>query len=134
MKKNGRDLLYFLTREAATGDSAKIRDADIVSSMWTSDPNFKTSRGIGPGSWLHNAVALYGKPLISFDPHEESGIFPAYSNKLWFEPEAPRDPNSDVRVAGIYTAQELKTLGGTTNRFKKGTRIISIGCSEKTYF
>ena len=134
LKKNGQDLLYFWTREAGKGDSSKLRDADIVSSMWTSDPHFKTSRGIGPGSWLHNAVAVYGTPRISFDPHNESGIFPAYSDKLWFEPEAPRDPKTDVRVAGIYTAQELKGLSGTTTKFKRGTRITSIGCSEKTYF
>lgn len=134
LKKNNRDLIYFVTRESATGDSGKIRYDDTVSSMWTSEPNFRTSKGIGPGSWLHNAVAVYGKPLIAFSPHDESGIFPAYSNKLWFEPEAPRDPNSDYRVAGIYTAKELKELGGTTTRFKRGTRIIALGCSEKTYF
>ena len=133
LKKNGRDLIYFVTRESATGDSGKIRYDDTVISMWTSDPHFKTSRGIGPGSWLHNAVAVYGKPKISFNPHEESGIFPAYSDKLWFEPEAPQDPNSEVRVAGIYTAQELENLDGTTTRFKRGTRITSIGCWEKYY-
>ena len=130
LKKNDRDLIYFVTRESATGDSGEIRYDDTVTSMWTSEPNFKTSRGIGPGSWLHNAVALYGTPRISFNPHEETGIFPAYSNKLWFEPEAPADPSSDVRVAGIYTAQELKQLGGTTTRFKNGTRIVSMGCTE----
>ena len=134
LKKNGQDLIYFVTRESATGDSGVIRYDDTVSSMWTSDPHFKTSRGIGPGSWLHNAVAAYGEPLIAFSPHEESGIFPAYSNKLWFEPEAPQDPGSDYKLAGIYTAKELKELDGTTTRFKKGTRITSIGCSEKTYF
>ncbi len=134
LKKNGQDLIYFSTREAAKGYSSKIRYADIVSSMWTRDPHFKTARGIGPGSWLHNAVALYGRPLLAFSPHEESGIFPKYSDKLWFEPQAPRAPNSDYKLAGIYTAQELKTVGGTTTRFKRGTRIISIGCSEKTYY
>ena len=133
LKKNGRDLIYFVTRESATGDSGVIRTDDTVISMWTSDPHFKTSKGIGPGSWLHNAVAVYGKPKISFTPHDESGIFPAYSNKLWFEPEAPKDPNSDYRVAGIYTAQQLEALGGTTTRFKRGTRIVSMGCSEKYY-
>lgn len=134
LKKNGRDLIYFVTRESATGDSGKIRYDDTVSSMWTSDPLFKTSKSIGPGSWLHNAVAIYGQPKISFSPHDESGIFPAYSDKLWFEPEAPQDPNSDYRVAGVYTPQQLRAGGGTTTRFKKGARITSVGCSEKTYF
>ncbi len=135
LKKNGRDLIYFATRQSASMKyDGKMRSSDIVTSMWTSDPQFKTSRGIGPGSWLHNAVAVYGAPRISFNPHDESGIFPAYSDKLWFEPKAPRDPKSDVRVAGIYNAQELKGLGGTTTRFKRGARITSIGCSEKTNF
>ena len=134
LKKNGRDLLHFNTRRAmSTKYDGKMRDADIVTALWTSEPNFKTSKGIGPGSWLHNAVAVYGTPRLSFSPHDETGIFPAYSNKLWFEPEAPTDPNSDYRVAGIYTAQELRELGGTTARFKRGTRIVSMGCSEKHY-
>lgn len=134
LKKNGRELLHFNTRRSMTTKyDGKMRDSDIVTALWTSEPNFKTSSGIGPGSWLHNAVAVYGTPRISFSPHEESGIFPAYSDKMWFEPEAPKDPNSDYRVAGIYTTQELKELGGTTTRFKRGTRITSMGCSEKYY-
>ena len=132
LKKNGHDLLYFNTRQSVSMKyDGKMRDADIVTAMWTSEPNFKTSRGIGPGSWLHNAVTIYGKPRLTFTSESETGIFPGYSDKLWFEPEAPRDPNSDYRVAGIYTAQELKELGGTTTRFKRGTRITSLGCSEK---
>lgn len=132
LKRNGRDFLYFLTREGAKGDSSLVRDADIVSSMETSDPNFRTSRGIGPGSWLHNAVAVHGEPRLSFNMHEESSIFPAYSNKLWFVLEGPRDSNLDRRVAGLYTDKELKRLNGTTTRFKRGTRIVSIGCRERS--
>ncbi len=134
LKKNGHDLIYFVTRESATGDSGVIRYDDTVSAMWTSDPHFKTAKGIGPGSWLHNAVAVYGQPKIALSTAEESGIFPSYSSKLWFEPTGTRDSSSGVRVGGIYTAQQLENQDGTTTRFKKGTRIRVIGCSEKTYF
>ena len=125
LKQNGREILDFLTRGQAI-----LSDRSIVRSLNTSDPRFQLASGIRPGAWLHNAVKIYGRPSLEFWAHGESANFPKWNRKILFDVEAPTQSNSEYRVAGIYSQAELKSLGGTTTRFRAGTRITGIGCFE----
>ena len=130
LKKNGREILIFTTRELGRDINARLRDSDTVSSLRTSDPLFRTRVGIGPGSWLHNAARLYGRPTLSFWTHGEEAVFPRLSRKISFDIEAPPVPGSDMRVAGIYTPAQIRAISGVTTRFRSGARTTAIGCAQ----
>lgn len=127
LKKNGHEILNFATRELQRDINARLADSDTISSLRTSDPLFKTAAGIGPGSWLHNAEKLYGRPTLEFWSEGEVASFPRLP-KMSFDVNAPRDPGSEYNVAGVYTRKQLEALSGTTRHFRDGTKITSVGC------
>jgi hypothetical protein len=130
IRQNGRDIVAFTTREQRRNLEDRLNDRDIIASLNTSDPRFQLASGIRPGSWLHNAVKFYGRPRLTFWSHGEEATFQKWNRKISFEVTAPVNPKSEYKVAGFYSKSELERLDGTTTRFRAGTRITAIGCSE----
>jgi uncharacterized protein YecT (DUF1311 family) len=46
-------------------------DQDPIDLLWTNDPKLTTPEGIGPGSLIWDAVAVYGEPTLSYNLENE---------------------------------------------------------------
>jgi len=112
----GGDTLYhllFFGRDA-------VSDADLVEHVATTSPRARTTEGIGPGSTLAAAAAVYGEPTLSFHTADESreyAAFPAQPARVRFRVLPGAD---DATFAGEYGALEEFS---TTRRYDPDARI-----------
>jgi hypothetical protein len=83
----------------------KLKDTDVIESLMTDNPNYKTVEGVGPGMTLKQAEAIYGKATLSYNVDNESREGVVFANqptkKFWF---APKAEGSDY--AGVYGASQ----------------------------
>jgi hypothetical protein len=106
-------LYYVLTSDDSFADDAAIG--------WVATENaaFRTAEGVGPGTALADAAAIYGEPTLSYSVDNESREFAAFPN-LPSAIQLRVTPGSDSSVfAGIYTEGEY-----ATSRYAPSARIL----------
>lgn len=95
----GGDTLYMVL--IARGEWS--RDDAHINLLATADTTFRTMEGIGPGSTLAEAAAIYGAPTLTYSTNDESreyATFPALSPTIRVRVRPANDTDS---FAGIYT-------------------------------
>ena len=132
LKKNGRDLIYFVTRESATGDSGVIRTDDTVISMWTSDPHFKTvrrasGRAVGcttPSRFMENRKFL----LLHTTKAESFRLTPTNSGS---NPKPPKIP-IPITAWRAFTRRSNSKLWAAPRRALNGARASFLWVVRKS--
>lgn len=101
----------------------KLKDTDVIELLMTDNPNYKTTRGVGPGMTLKQAEAIYGKATLSYNVDNEMRENVVFANqpskKLLFVPQA-----DSKQFAGVYGAGK----GGfyQTNKYQQNAVIRSV--------
>lgn len=115
VSKSGKVQYYILYPAGTT-----FSDANSIELLLTENPNFRTFEGVGPGTSLEQAEAVYGEATLSYNTQNESREQVRFTNQpaenLVFQPTAP---NQDF--AGIYPSPS-----GEYNQTKKFQETASI--------
>jgi len=102
---------------------APLDDASVISFIRVTNPNYKTSEGVGPGTALKQAIAQYGKASLSLNLENESREY------ITFEKGLPRNVWIQSNqwaldgAAGLYP--ESSDSYRTTEQFKEKAAIGS---------
>lgn len=114
---------YYILYPAGT----KLADSDPIEMLLTDNPNFRTAKGVRPGTPLEQAEAVYGDATLSYNTSNESREYVKFVNQpaqnLLFRSFAPNQ-----QFAGIYSSP----LGeyNETKKFHKSAKIGSILVSQ----
>lgn len=76
--KSGSQTLFYVIYEAAGGAP---RDRDPISMLMTENAAYKTAEGIGPGSSIAQAEAVYGKATLSFNWDDEAREYVKFASQ-----------------------------------------------------
>lgn len=105
-------------------------DSDIIEAIVTNNPNYRTARGVGPGTAIEQAETVYGKATLSHNALNESREYVKFANSpsdaIAFRTTVP----PGQQFAGIYpsTKAELKE----TKTFQKNAAIglVEVYCKQ----
>jgi hypothetical protein len=111
--------IYYILYPAGTAFSNSSKIAAVL----TENPDYRTDKGIGPGSKIKDAEAAYGKASLSYNTANESREYVKFADyeprNVYFRPSANAQP-----FAGVYTSptQEFNK----TNQFHNDAVIKSV--------
>lgn len=100
-----------------------MADSDVIEALVTDNPNYRTAQGVGPGTPIEQAEAVYGQATVSHNTLNESREYVTFANPpsedISFRTMAPQGQ----QFAGIYSSSqgELKE----TKKFQK-TAVIGL--------
>ncbi|MDJ0736033.1 MAG: hypothetical protein QNJ47_18555 [Nostocaceae cyanobacterium] len=121
--KGGKVQYYILYPTGKTfADTDKIRD------VLTNNPDYRTDKGIGPGTTIKQAAAEYGDPTLYYSTANESREFVKFANfkpdNIYFRPKA-----TNQGFAGVYPSQIQEY--NKTGEFQSGATIntVQVSCS-----
>ena len=114
---------YYILYPAGT----KLADSDLIEMLLTDNPNFRTVKGVGSGTPLEQAEAVYGDATLSYNTSNESREYVKFVNQpaqnLLFRSFAPNQ-----QFAGIYSSPPGEY--NETKKFQKSAKIGSILVSQ----
>ncbi|MEW6497075.1 MAG: hypothetical protein AB1589_31910 [Cyanobacteriota bacterium] len=107
-----------------------LADSDVIEAIVTDNPNYRTAQGVGPGTAIAQAEAVYGQATLSHNTMNESREYVKFANPpsedIAFRTKAP----AGEPVVGIYPSSnsELKE----TKKFEKTAAIglVEIYCRQ----
>lgn len=104
-------------------------DTDRIQHLMTDNPNYRTAQGIGPGTSIGQAAAVYGGATLSMSKENESREFINFTqhpNGLAFRPK----PVGTRNFAGEYPESNDEYL--KTNKYDRRAAIgqITVSCPE----
>ena len=125
VSQGGKEQFYILY---PTG--VPLADTDVIEALVTDNPNYRTAQGVGPGTAIEQAEAVYGKASLSYNSLNESREYVQFANQpskdIAFRTKAP--PSQPF--AGIYPGSkaELKK----TSKFQKAASIglVEVYCRQ----
>lgn len=98
-------------------------DSSLIEVLLTDNPNFRTVAGVGPGTLLTQAEAIYGDATLSYNTQNESREQVRFANQpaqnVTFQPIAPAQ-----QFAGIYPSQSGEY--NETTKFYESASIRSV--------
>jgi uncharacterized protein YecT (DUF1311 family) len=90
-----------------------VTDASMIRALLTTNPNFKTQEGVGPGMKLTAAARIYGQPTLFYNTSSESREYVSFS----------RQPSRRIRFgvnrAGLDLAGKYNTPGKEYNQTQR---------------
>lgn len=108
---------YYILYPAGT----KLADSDPIEMLLTDNPNFRTAKGVGAGTPLKQAEAVYGDATLFYNTSNESREYVKFASQpaqnLLFRSFAPNQ-----QFAGIYSSPS-----GEYNETKKFQEFAKIG-------
>ncbi len=108
VSKFGKVEYYILYPSGTT-----FSNSDVIELLLTDNPNFRTAKGVGPGTPLKQAEAIYGDATLSYNTQNESREQARFTSQpaknITFQPTAPNQ-----NFAGIYPSP-----AGEYNKTKK---------------
>lgn len=112
---------YYILYPAGT----PLSDADVIEALVTDNPNYRTAQGIGPGTPIKQAEAVYGDATLSYNLLDESREYVTFakqpSKAIFFRAQAP----SGQQFAGIYPSSKAELKN--TKEFQKTAAIARVG-------
>ncbi len=125
VSQSGKDQ-YYILYSAGT----PLSDADVIEALVTDNPNYRTAQGIGPGTPIKQAEAVYGDATLSYNLLNESREYVNFSKQpskgISFRTKGPQGQE----LAGIYPSSkaELKS----TKDFQKTASIawVEVICGK----
>jgi hypothetical protein len=118
VNKSG-EVQYYILYPAGTTFS----DANSIELLLSDNSNFRTVEGVGPGTSLKQAEAVYGDATLSYNTQNESREQVRFANQpdqnVTFQTTA-----TNQQFAGIYTS--VSGEYNETKQFQKSATIRSI--------
>jgi hypothetical protein len=116
---------YYIPYPAGT----KFTDEDRIQHLMTDNPNYRTEKGVGPGTTIEQATSVYGDATLSLSKENESREFISFTqhpNGLAFRPK----PAKNQSVAGDYPESNEEYL--KTQKYDKKAAIgqITVSCVD----
>ena len=117
---------YYILYPAGT----PLADSDVIEAIVTDNPNYRTAQGVGPGTAIAQAEAVYGQATVSHNTLNESREYVKFANPpsddIAFRTQAP----AGKPLVGIYSSSnnELKE----TKKFEKAAAIglVEVYCRQ----
>lgn len=110
---------YYILYPAGT----KFSDSDRIEELLTDNPNFRTDEGVGPGTTLKQAEAIYGDATLFYNTSNESREYVKFAHQpaknLLFRTFAP-----EQTFAGIYPSESREY--NETKKFQADASIRSV--------
>ena len=98
----GKVQFYILYPSATT-----LADSDAIAILLTDNPNYRTAEGVGVGTTLQQAQAIYGQAILSYNTQSESREMVSFANysppNIVFMPRRDSD-----KFAGIYPSSSAE--------------------------
>lgn len=104
---------------------SSLADADVIEALVTDNPKYRTAEGVGPGTLIQQAEAVYGDATLSYSTLNESREYVKFANltskAIAFRAKAPQGE----RFAGIYPPSQTES-----KQTKNFHQTASIGLVE----
>jgi hypothetical protein len=116
---------YYIPYPAGTNFS----DDDRIQHLMTDNPNYRTEKGVGPGTPIIQAEGAYGSATLTFSRDNESGEFVSFTQTpqgLAFRPK----PVKDNTFAGKYPESNDDYLKTQKYDLKAAIGQITVSCIE----
>jgi len=117
---------YYILYPAGT----PLADSDVIEALVTDNPDYRTAQGIGPGTLLTQAEAVYGDATLYYNTLNESREYVKFakppSKAIAFRTKAPQGQ----QLAGSYPSSQTELK--ETNKFQKtaSVALVEVYCRE----
>jgi hypothetical protein len=107
-----------------------LADADVIEALVTDNPKYRTAEGVGPGTLIQQAEAVYGDATLSYSTLNESREYVKFANltskAIAFRAKAPQGE----QFAGIYPSSQTESK--QTKNFQKTASIglVEVYCRQ----
>lgn len=100
-----------------------LEDDDVIQGVLTDNPNFQTTDGVGPGTTIGDAEAVYGEALLSYNTQNESREYVRFENQPARNVSFATG-NASAEPAGIYPS--VSGEYNETTEFRDDATIQSV--------
>ncbi len=117
---------YYIPYPAGTN----FTDNDRIQHLMTDNPNYRTEKGVGPGTSIGQAASVYGSATLSLSKENESREFINFTkhpNGLAFQPK----PVKSQDFAGEYPESNEDYLKTQKYNTKAAIGQITVSCEEE---
>ncbi len=102
---------------------------DRIQHLMTDNPNYRTEKGVGPGTSIQQATSVYGRATLSLSKENETYEFISFTQHptgLGFRPKPPKDRD----ITGDYPESNDEYL--KTQKYDPQAAIgqISVSCAD----
>lgn len=107
---------------------SRLADTDVIEALVTNNPNYRTTQGVGPGTPIKQAEAVYGQASLTYNTLNESREYVKFAKfnttAIAFRTKAPEGKN----FAGIYPVSKGESK--QTKQFQKTAtiRLVEVYC------
>lgn len=107
-----------------------LADSDVIEALVTDNPNYRTAQGVGPGTLIEQAEAIYGKATLSYNTLNESREYVQFANQPSKDIAFRTQPPANQPFAGIYP--ESKAELKETQKIQKAASIglVEVYCRQ----
>lgn len=125
ISQDGKEQFYILY---PTG--VPLADSDVIEALVTDNPNYRTAQGVGPGTLIEQAEAIYGKATLSYNTLNESREYVQFANQPSKDIAFRTQPPPNQSFAGIYP--ESKAELKETQKIQKAASIglVEVYCRQ----
>ncbi|NEO29350.1 MAG: hypothetical protein F6K36_02625 [Symploca sp. SIO3C6] len=122
------DVLYYILYPA--GET--FEDSDVIETLLTDNPNYRTTQGIGPGTPIEEAEDIHGDATLSFNWSNEAREYVEFEQLSEDIKFRTRQIPGDDQFAGIYNSSQTEEVN-QTDKFKEAASIgsVEIYCREQ---
>jgi hypothetical protein len=123
--KSGK-VQYYIPYPAGT----KFTNEDRIQHLMTDNPDYRTDKGVGPGTPIGQAASVYGGATLSFSKENESREFIGFGqqpNGLAFRPK----PAKNRTFAGEYPESNSEYLKTKKYDAKAAIGQITVSCANE---
>lgn len=108
----------------------RLADTDAIEALVTDNPKYRTAQGVGPGTTIKEASAVYGDASLSYNSQNESREYVKFANldtkAIAFRTKAP--PGKPV--AGIYSQSKGELKQTAYFQPSATIKLVEIYCRE----
>lgn len=125
VSKSGK-VQYYILYPAGT----PLADSSVIEALVTDNPSYRTAEGVGPGTPLQQAEAIYGDATLSYNTMNESREYIKFtkepSRSIKFRPK----PKEGKQFAGVYPPSQAESK--QTKDFEKtaSIRFVEVYCGK----
>lgn len=125
IRQSGEDQYYILYPAGS-----RLADSDVIEALVTNNPNYRTAQGVGPGTPLKQAEAVYGDATLSYNLVNESREYAKFGKQPTATIRFRLGAANDGSLAGIYPSQ--KGEFNQTKDYKKTAAInlVEVYCGQ----
>ncbi|HEY9606465.1 MAG TPA: hypothetical protein V6C85_32955, partial [Allocoleopsis sp.] len=107
-----------------------LGDSDLIEALITNNPQYRTAQGVGPGTTLQQAEAVYGDATLSYNLANESREYAKFAKQPAKNLSFRIGAANDNSLAGIYPTQ--KGEFNQTKEYKKTALInfVEVYCGK----